>query len=82
MAVIIVALIFQALQLVKFGFVVVYFLDLFVHVYGYCAFACVHVPHEYPQRSELHIRFPGTRVMDSCELPCGCWEPNTVCLIL
>ena len=22
------------------------------------------------------VRYPGTEIMDSCELPCGCWELN------
>ena len=30
----------------------------------------------WPQRSEEGVRFPGTGVTGSCELPCGCWELN------
>ena len=33
-------------------------------------------PHVYLQRPEEGDRSPGTRVMDSCEIPCGCWELN------
>ena len=24
----------------------------------------------------VSVRFPGTRITDSCELLCGCWELN------
>ena len=26
------------------------------------------------------VGYPGTGVMDGCELPCGCWEPNPALL--
>jgi hypothetical protein len=32
------------------------------------SFACEHIC--------MGPRFPGIRVTDSCELPCGCWELN------
>lgn len=27
-------------------------------------------------RPEEDVGFPGTGIVDSCELPCGCWELN------
>lgn len=31
---------------------------------------------QYPQRPEKGIRYPGTGIIDNCELLCGCWEMN------
>ena len=28
------------------------------------------------KKPEKNIRSPGTGAIDSCELPCGCWESN------
>lgn len=36
----------------------------------------VYAPCAYLGPSEEGIGFPGAGVMDSCELPCGCWKPN------
>lgn len=35
-----------------------------------------HIRACYSQMSEEGIKHPGTRVMDGCELPCGCRESN------
>lgn len=41
-------------------------------------FACMYNMHAWClQRSEESFGFPKTRVMDDCELPCGCWESNS-----
>ena len=42
---------------------------LYVHICVLCT--CL-----VPQTSEEDVRYPGTGVMDGCELPCGCWEQN------
>lgn len=41
--------------------------------------ACMSVYHVHdwcPGVPEEGVRFPGTRVTDACEPPCGCWESN------
>lgn len=39
-----------------------------VYLYHICAW--------YPERTKEGLRFPGTEVTNSCELPCVCWESN------
>ena len=46
----------------------------FYSLWVFCLHVCVCTV--CPQRSDESIRFPGTGVTDSCELPCGCWESN------
>jgi hypothetical protein len=45
-----------------------FFNDLFLFYMHWC-FDCMCVLHE-------GIGSPGIGVIDSCELPCGCWELN------
>ena len=39
-------------------------------------YMCVHISCEcpMPQWPEENIRFPGTKLQDSWELPCECWK--------
>lgn len=39
-------------------------------------YVCVPQACTMNQKSEKGIRYPGTEVTDSCELPDGCWEAN------
>lgn len=41
-----------------------------------CMYVCVPQACTMNQKSEKGIRYPGTEVTDSCELPDGCWEVN------
>jgi hypothetical protein len=43
-------------------------LPAYVYVYHVCA-SC-------QWRTEMGVRFPGTRITDRCEAPCRWWDPN------
>ena len=36
----------------------------------------IYIVHACLVLAEAAVGFPGTGVIDSCELPCGCWELN------
>ena len=40
-----------------------------------CKFVCAPCM-QYTQTPEEGVRSTGTRITDSCKLPCGCWESN------
>lgn len=44
---------------------------MYIGVLPACMFSNICVP-----GADEHIRSPGTRVKDGCELPCGCWVLN------
>ena len=50
---------------------------MFILFYMYGCFACMYVCTVWVQRSEEEVGSSGTGVTDGCELPCGCWEPNS-----
>lgn len=56
---------------------------IFVYFYFMCiheCLACMHVcvPRAWlvPTEDIRSVGSPGSGVIDSCKLPCGCWEPN------
>jgi hypothetical protein len=54
-------------------------LIIYFVLYLYVLFACMSVYHTCPwclQQPEENASFPGIRVTDGCEPPCGCGKPN------
>lgn len=51
-----------------------------VCVFGYftCIYVCVSCVYLVPTESKGRYQSPGTGVINSHELPCGCWELNTL----
>lgn len=57
------------------------FILFFIYFFACECFVCMHVyvPHAQLVPVEARIGIPGTRVLDSCELPCRFWELNLSC---
>jgi hypothetical protein len=54
-------------------FLIIYIL----HMKAFVAFTSVYTCLLCPHRLTKDIGSPGTRVIDDCWLPCGCWESNS-----
>jgi hypothetical protein len=62
---------------------IIYNIYTYTHIYlcvciCMCICICNVTPYEtwYLWKSEEEVRSPGNGVMESCEPPCGCWEPD------
>jgi hypothetical protein len=55
------------------------FNDFILCLWELCLYICVCAPCMCLVLSEVRIRhqIPQTGAMNGCELPCGCWEPNS-----
>lgn len=49
-----------------------YIRPFLIYVYGCVARVYVCTPYPMP----IEVKSPATGITDSCERPCGCWEPN------